>query len=418
MVSERKFSILIPTRSRSAYLRDAIDTSLLAGMRAGRDFEIVVADNASDDDTPLIREEYPSPHVKWYRSDQRLSMRANFQRALDVSTGTHICFIGDDDGLNIEGLAYLDRLLDASDALVVQWPQLNYTWPVSGGGQIKVRYSAATGLYSAVDTELTIRKIRDADFFDYHVGANIYHGCVARSLIHATTAGTDGPYFHAVVPDVYAAMHNLFFAKGRMVRAQFPVSIGGASPRSNGADSQKQGGNDGSGEFRKFIAESLEDKVQSMLPADCRSISMITLDALLHVCRRHGFSDDFNVKAWWHRIKPEILGQSAENFDRHIAMARDLFDDQSLGRDLGVPRSSPATSPLAPSSSGQVATRRKVGLTSVALTGGPDVRTLRAAADYVDRLVVGGRPVLPTRSFVAHGMRVVGSCFRASRGSV
>lgn len=413
-MAKRKFSILIPTRSRASYLEHAIRSAVRSGERSGCAFEVIVSDNASDDRTVMLAQQDWSPSVRWLRSEQRLSMRANFQRALDAATGSHVCIIGDDDGMNLEGLRYLDRLLEATDALVVQWPQVNYTWPPSHGGTLKIRYSDTTGFYSAIDTDRTVDAIRRADFFDYHVGGNIYHGCVATSLIQTTTSSDGAPFFHAVVPDVYAAMQSLFFARGRMVRARFPVSLGGASPRSNGADSQRQSSAQGSGEFSKFITEALADGISSGLPADCRSISMITLDAFLHVCRRHGKSDAIDAQAWWKRIKPEIAAQDPADIDRHMEFARGLLGAATV--EPGVTPAGRATLPPAsgPEPARPQPARKKVKLTSIAVAGGSRMADLTAATEFLDRVVVGEGAIRPTTSSVAHGLRCLGTLGRAA----
>jgi len=401
---KRKYSILIPTRSRVDYLRHAILSALRAGERCVSDFEVIVADNASDDDTPRLAAEIQSPHVRWLRSEQRLSMRANFQRALDASTGTHICVIGDDDGMNLEGLAYLDRLLDDTDALVVQWPQVNYRWPHLEGGTVKVRFSDVTGLFSNVDVVQIIGNIRRADFFDYHVGGNIYHGCVARKIIEDVKSRDGAPFFHATSPDVYAAMQTLFFADGRMVRAQFPVSLGGTSPRSNGASSQRQSGSENSEEFRNFVAEAMTDVVGTNLPNDCRSISMITLDAFLHVCRRHGEDDTFEKTAWWTRIEAELASLNAEEREQHLVYARRLFGDGSLGSQRGqTPAVSEGVAFYGKPNRRHRQYRMK--LTSVSVVGGELVRDLTAATEFIDRLAVDAAQVRPTRSRLVHGFR-------------
>lgn len=412
-MAKRKYSILIPTRSRATYLEHAVRSAVRSGERSGCDFEVIVSDNASDDGTALLPERMGLARVRWLRSEQRLSMRANFQRALDAATGSHVCIIGDDDGMNLEGLAYLNRLLEATDALVVQWPQVNYTWPPSRGGTMKVRFADTTGHYSAADTDAIIDSIRRADFFDYHVGGNIYHGCVARSLIDTATQTDGAPFFHAVVPDVYAAMQSLFFASGRMVRARFPVSLGGASPRSNGADSQRQSEAQGSGEFRKFIVEALADEVTSGLPADCRSISMITLDAFLHVCRRHGQSDAIDTAAWWARIRPEIAAQHPDDVERHIGYARRLLGDGVVDAALPVAGSVTAVLPAAGAGGPAPVGRKRVKLTSVSVSGGKRMADLTVATDFFDDLVAGAGAVFPTRSALAHGLRCFGRLRRA-----
>ncbi|NBE07090.1 glycosyltransferase [Rhodobacter sp. CCP-1] len=412
-MSSRKYSILIPTRSRAAYLGHAITSALIAGRKSGCDFEVVVADNASEDETAEVMEGFRSTHVRWLRSEQRLSMRANFERALDASTGSHVCIIGDDDAVSVNGLAYLDALLDATDALVVQWPQMNYSWPPKSGGTIKIRFAEVTGLYEAVNTAQIIQRVRDANFFDYHVGGNVYHGFVSRSLIDQAVSKDGAPYFHAVVPDVYASFQNLFFAENRMVRAKFPISIGGASPRSNGADGVQPSNLKGSGEFARFVSEAASDKIGSFLPAGCRSVSLMELDAFLHVCRRHGFPDEINTQAWWSRVKRDIMGLAPADVGKHIQFARELLGDPHLGEEIVIPPENAATTNNVEKSPEAEAESRKFRLTSLRLAGGAHMQDISKAANFVDHLVAGQGAPSPTSSVASHSYRLCRTVLRA-----
>ena len=91
-----KLSIVIPTRERLEYLQESIKTVLAI---KDDDIEIIVSDNASEDSTAKILSEIDDIRFKYTNTGKRVSMRANFENGLNVSTGDYIMFFVDDDGV-------------------------------------------------------------------------------------------------------------------------------------------------------------------------------------------------------------------------------------------------------------------------------------------------------------------------------
>ena len=73
--------------------------------------ELVVSDNANEDETPEILRSYDDPRLRDIRSKSVLSVTDNWNAALTTSTGEYILMIGDDDLLLPDCCATLDRLL-------------------------------------------------------------------------------------------------------------------------------------------------------------------------------------------------------------------------------------------------------------------------------------------------------------------
>lgn len=63
------------------------------------EFEIIISDNASTDQTPYIIKKYTDiyPNIKYFRNSENLGADENFDLALRRSTGKFIWFLGDDD---------------------------------------------------------------------------------------------------------------------------------------------------------------------------------------------------------------------------------------------------------------------------------------------------------------------------------
>jgi glycosyltransferase involved in cell wall biosynthesis len=70
------------------------------------DFELVVSDDASDDETPSICRQYGDPRFRSSRSDRRLGQSGNWNRCLELAGGEYVILLHADDQLR---QGYLER---------------------------------------------------------------------------------------------------------------------------------------------------------------------------------------------------------------------------------------------------------------------------------------------------------------------
>ena len=90
----QQVSIIIPTRNRCALLPRAIDSAL----QAGTDVEIVVVDDASEDETAAVcRQWIDSGCVRYVRARRRLGVAGARNVGLISSSAPYISFLDDDD---------------------------------------------------------------------------------------------------------------------------------------------------------------------------------------------------------------------------------------------------------------------------------------------------------------------------------
>lgn len=91
-------SILVPTYNQARYLDEA-----LASARAQTfgDLDILVLDNASDDDTPDVARRHAAadPRVRYVRNERNLGLVGNFNRALELASAPLVKFLCSDDVL-------------------------------------------------------------------------------------------------------------------------------------------------------------------------------------------------------------------------------------------------------------------------------------------------------------------------------
>jgi glycosyltransferase involved in cell wall biosynthesis len=103
-------TVAIPTYNRAAMLRQAID-SVLA--QTYRDFRLLVADNASTDETPAVVAGYDDERIEYLRRSENLGLLGNFQDCLQRLDSEYSLILCDDDLLRP---AFLEQTVAALDA--------------------------------------------------------------------------------------------------------------------------------------------------------------------------------------------------------------------------------------------------------------------------------------------------------------
>ncbi len=106
-------SVLLPTYNGSRDIRAAVDSVL---SQAGVDFELLVVDNCSTDNTVDIVESYGDPRIRVFRNPANLGAVRNFNRALELASGDYVKLLPQDDLLQPGSLAkQVDVLARDSD---------------------------------------------------------------------------------------------------------------------------------------------------------------------------------------------------------------------------------------------------------------------------------------------------------------
>jgi len=98
-------SVCIPTYNYARFLGSAID-SVIA--QTFEDFELIVSDNASTDDTQAVIASYDDPRIRAYRNDHNLGLFGNFSRCLELAGTDLVKFVCADDWLDPR---YLERAM-------------------------------------------------------------------------------------------------------------------------------------------------------------------------------------------------------------------------------------------------------------------------------------------------------------------
>jgi glycosyltransferase involved in cell wall biosynthesis len=109
-------SIGMPVYNGEKHIRDALD-SLLA--QTFTDFELIISDNASTDNTGAICQEYAvrEPRIRYVRQNETSGVMANFQFVLDQALGEYFMWAATDDMWGAGWLTAMVEQLGPADVI-------------------------------------------------------------------------------------------------------------------------------------------------------------------------------------------------------------------------------------------------------------------------------------------------------------
>ena len=110
-----KVSVVIPTHNRASFLRAAIQSVL---NQTFQDFEIIVVDDASEDETPEVIRSFTEPRIQYVRHETNKGQGVTRNNGLSRASGEYVAFLDDDDEWLPQKLEQQVRLLDSSPAKV------------------------------------------------------------------------------------------------------------------------------------------------------------------------------------------------------------------------------------------------------------------------------------------------------------
>jgi glycosyltransferase involved in cell wall biosynthesis len=105
-----KVSVLIPNYNYAHFLDEAITSVLTQTLQ---DFEIIIVDNSSTDNSDEVVQKYLSdPRIKYYKNPTNIGTIPNFNKCLEYGTGEYIKFLMADDKFHPELLAKFSSIME------------------------------------------------------------------------------------------------------------------------------------------------------------------------------------------------------------------------------------------------------------------------------------------------------------------
>lgn len=169
--SKPRLSLCLATYNRARYLDRYLTHHLSALDASGIDYELVVSDNCSTDETPEILARYASQHTQMRVSRQSRNVGAypNILETLRQARGEVVVSIADDD-LMIAApfLTYVQRMLDDPDLVMIQAP-----WFLID----ETRDNAVTGQFYQLEGEQGFARGQFANCLGFILQNDLYPEC-------------------------------------------------------------------------------------------------------------------------------------------------------------------------------------------------------------------------------------------------
>lgn len=111
-------TIAIPTFNRSRYIGKAIESVL---EQTYQDFELLVIDNASTDNTEDVVHSFVDKRIRYVKNEKNIGIIGNWNKCVQLSSGKYLTILGDDDILS-------KRFLEESMAVHNSHPTVGFTF--------------------------------------------------------------------------------------------------------------------------------------------------------------------------------------------------------------------------------------------------------------------------------------------------
>lgn len=120
-----RVSIGLPVYNGERFLRESLE-SLLG--QTYSDFELIISDNASTDDTPDICQAFAEkdPRIRYHRTEENAGCAANYARAFHLSSGEYFKWAAADDVCLPDHLSRCVEVLDRDPTVVLAYPRTRF----------------------------------------------------------------------------------------------------------------------------------------------------------------------------------------------------------------------------------------------------------------------------------------------------
>ena len=243
-----KFSVLLPTRNGGKYLKSCIESVLSQDYK---DMELIVFDNANTDNTAEVVNSYSiDKRLKYYRTDNVVSVTDNWNNALKKSSGDYVLMMGDDDFLLPGYFDTLDKTIKENDFPDgISYFGYSFIYPDavdnSMGYYSDPHYDYEKKLINSGKTTKNQLKSIVYDMFKFknRVPLNTLPHIWSRKVINRV----DGELFRPPYPDHFA-LNAIFLKANTWVFSKKKLYIIGVTPKSYGhyvfSDNDQKGGED------------------------------------------------------------------------------------------------------------------------------------------------------------------------------
>jgi glycosyltransferase involved in cell wall biosynthesis len=206
-------SIVIPTFNGQEYIETCIK-SILANK--SREIEIIVIDDCSTDATFKIVNNFHDDRLKSYKNNSRLGMQANYEKALELTKGKWISYIGQDDLMRSDTI---DKFINLTNKypnidLIVSSRSYFFWSNYRRNFFIPKLIIFKNNYFTRIKSSSKRLRYNLLGIVDYKEGPQLYTGTIVRRcLIDKIKRIQNGRFFVYPIPDVSSAVSLLSNSK-------------------------------------------------------------------------------------------------------------------------------------------------------------------------------------------------------------
>ncbi|HRX97844.1 MAG TPA: glycosyltransferase [Bacteroidales bacterium] len=206
-------SITIPTKNRYSSLKYLVNALLKF---ESDDFEVIIQDNSTDNsDFKAFLDSLNCLKIRYYYTNQNISVVQNCDLAIEHSKGEYVCMIGVDDGVVPSIIDFVKFMKSQNiDGAYVKFAR--YIWP---DVILKVHNFAGKFYYPSniigthkLDANLEFTKSFKSSGTTLAKMPKVYHGIISKKCLNEVKE-LSGSYFPGPSPDMANAVGLSFFVK-------------------------------------------------------------------------------------------------------------------------------------------------------------------------------------------------------------
>ena len=258
-------SIIVPTKDRYEYLKPLIE---LVKSFNSDEIELVIQDNTKDNsEISNFIGNINYNNLKYFHTEEQISVARNSDLAILHSRGKYICFIGDDDGVSFHIISAV-KWMEEKGIDVLKTTTTSYKWPSFNISKVG-NFSAVLMMgfydkkYKKINAIAELKKCLLTGGNEVALLPKVYHGIAKRTTLDKIyTIGQT--FFPGPSPDMANSVAMSFVAEN-FVFLNFPVIIPGNSIRAGG-DAQKFKGQCAPISEVAFLPKDTEENWESFIP--------------------------------------------------------------------------------------------------------------------------------------------------------
>ena len=331
------FSVIIPQKNRAESLVHTLRTCMIQDYP---NFEIIVSDDCSDDDSVKVVESLmkEDSRIKLFAHKKHLGMRDNFEFALNQVKPGYVMALGGDDGLLPGAISEMYRIIQQTKTELLTWNLAYFTYPMDGGTHNILRVPRTKGeeiVY--IKSEDFLNKI--ARTFQYQTDdCPMFYmkGVASTELVNRVKSRTpDHCFYYCPTPDGFSGVV-LAGEVEQYVYCKKPLSIGGDTVKSQG---KNYGRTDEKSRFeaQQFFNDNIRRSMHSDLASQPYSplTTLMTADYLLTARDLPGWPGRYNQFAFEDLLKAafsQIENTSYQNevLGRELLILREIAKQHNL----------------------------------------------------------------------------------------